>query len=74
MFILILWIRRLTIIFYFGLHKALFKVFITIVSRIGKMVFTTHGEPEAAAMAEYIRDRFGWNVHVPGYCETFELE
>lgn len=39
-----------------------------------KMVFTTHGEPEAAeAMAEHIRERFGWNVVVPQYEQTIEL-
>ena len=39
-----------------------------------KMVFTTHGEPDAAeAMAGHIRDAFGWNVHVPTYEETIEL-
>ncbi len=39
-----------------------------------KTVFTTHGEPEAAeAMAQHIRDRFGWNVHVPSYEESIEL-
>ncbi len=39
-----------------------------------KMVFTTHGEPDAAAaMAQHIRDRFGWNVVVPGYEQTIEL-
>ncbi len=39
-----------------------------------KMVFTTHGEPEAAeAMAEHIRERFGWNVVVPQYEQTVEL-
>lgn len=39
-----------------------------------KKVFTTHGEPEAAeAMAQHIRDRFGWNVVVPEYKETTEL-
>ena len=39
-----------------------------------KHVFTTHGEPEAAeAMAGHIRERFGWEVSVPGYEETFEL-
>jgi metallo-beta-lactamase family protein len=31
-----------------------------------KKVFTTHGEPAAAeAMAQHIRDRFGWNVVIP---------
>lgn len=40
-----------------------------------KAVFTTHGEPESAeAMAGHIRDEFGWNVRVPVYGETFELE
>ncbi len=39
-----------------------------------KMVFTTHGEPDAAeAMAGHIRDRFGWNVVVPTYEQTVEL-
>ena len=39
-----------------------------------KMVFTTHGEPEAAAaMAVHIRERFGWNVVVPQYEEIVEL-
>lgn len=38
-------------------------------------VFTTHGEPDAAeAMAQHIRDRFGWTVRVPVYEETFELK
>ncbi|HLM61476.1 MAG TPA: MBL fold metallo-hydrolase, partial [Pyrinomonadaceae bacterium] len=39
-----------------------------------KKVFTTHGEPEAAeAMAEHIRERFGWDVVVPQYNQTIEL-
>lgn len=39
-----------------------------------KTVFTTHGEPEAAeAMAEHIRERFGWNVVVPQYGQTINL-
>ena len=39
-----------------------------------KMLFTTHGEPDAAeAMAGHIRDRFGWNVEVPDYQQTVEL-
>ena len=39
-----------------------------------KTVFTTHGEPvAAAAMAQHIRDRFGWNVIVPMYEQTVEL-
>lgn len=37
-------------------------------------VFTTHGEPDAAeAMAQHIRDRFGWDVIVPQYEQTTEL-
>jgi metallo-beta-lactamase family protein len=37
-------------------------------------VFLTHGEPEAAnAMAGHIKERFGWNVHVPQYGERVEL-
>jgi metallo-beta-lactamase family protein len=39
-----------------------------------KMVFTTHGEPDAAAaMAGHIRDRFGWNVIAPEYGQRVEL-
>ena len=39
-----------------------------------KTIFTTHGEPEAAAaMAQHIRDRFGWNAVVPEYEQTLEL-
>ena len=39
-----------------------------------KMVFTTHGEPDAAsAMAEHIRQRFNWNVVVPEYGQTVKL-
>ncbi len=40
-----------------------------------KMVFTSHGEPGAAeAMAGHIRDEFGWNVVVPQFEQTIELE
>ena len=40
-----------------------------------KKVFTTHGEPDAAAaMAGHIRERFGWRVEVPQYEESVELE
>ena len=43
-------------------------------SHAPKMVFTTHGEPDAAeAMAGHIRERFGWNVVVPQYEETINL-
>lgn len=40
-----------------------------------RMVFTTHGEPEAAeAMAGHIKEEFGWEVMVPGYGESFDLK
>ncbi len=40
-----------------------------------KIVFTTHGETEAAtAMAGHIKERFGWNVQVPEYGEIVELK
>ena len=39
-----------------------------------RTIFTTHGEPEAAAaMAEHIRERFGWDVVVPEYQQVHEL-
>jgi metallo-beta-lactamase family protein len=39
-----------------------------------KRVFVTHGEPVAAdAMAQRIRERFGWTIEVPQYGERFEL-
>ena len=39
-----------------------------------RLTFLTHGEPEAAeAMAGHIKERFGWNVHLPQYGERFEL-
>jgi metallo-beta-lactamase family protein len=43
-------------------------------SGVPSQTFLTHGEPEAAnAMAAHIKDRFGWNVHVPQYGEQIEL-
>ena len=37
--------------------------------------FTTHGEPEAAAaMADHIRERYGWTVEAPHYGQRVELE
>jgi metallo-beta-lactamase family protein len=43
-------------------------------SGVPSKTFLTHGEPEAAnAMADHIKDKFGWNVHVPQYGERFEL-
>ena len=41
---------------------------------VPRQTFLTHGEPEAAnAMATHIKDKFGWNVHVPQYGERVEL-
>ena len=43
-------------------------------SGVPRQTFLTHGEPEAAnAMAGHIKEKFGWNVHVPQYGEKFEL-
>ena len=43
--------------------------------RAPRRVFTTHGEPEAAAaMAGHIRERFGWRVDAPEYGQRVELE
>jgi metallo-beta-lactamase family protein len=39
-----------------------------------KTVFTTHGEPESAeAMAQHIREKFGWTVVVPQFEQMVEL-
>ena len=43
-------------------------------SSIPNRTFLTHGEPLAAlAMAGHIKERFGWQVHVPQYGEKIEL-
>jgi len=43
-------------------------------SSVPRQTFLTHGEPEAAAaMAGHIKEKFGWNVHVPQYGEHVEL-
>ena len=43
-------------------------------THVPRRTFLTHGEPEAAtAMAGHIKERFGWEVHVPQYGERFEL-
>ncbi len=40
-----------------------------------KRVFLTHGEIKAAtALQHKIEERFGWNVIMPTYAESFELE
>jgi metallo-beta-lactamase family protein len=39
-----------------------------------RRTFVTHGEVgSATAMAQRIREKFGWVVEVPGYGERFEL-
>jgi metallo-beta-lactamase family protein len=44
-------------------------------NRPPEKTFLVHGEPEAsAALAEKIRDRFGWNVVVPEFGQSFELD
>jgi predicted metal-dependent RNase len=41
---------------------------------VPRQTFLTHGEPEGAtAMAGHIKEKFGWNVHVPQYGERVEL-
>jgi metallo-beta-lactamase family protein len=41
---------------------------------VPRTTFLTHGEPEAAdAMAGHIKEKLGWNVHVPQYAERVEL-
>lgn len=41
---------------------------------VPRTTFLTHGEPDAAnAMAGHIKEKFGWNVHVPQYGERVEL-
>jgi metallo-beta-lactamase family protein len=43
-------------------------------SGVPQRTFLTHGEPEAAqAMGAHIKERFGWNVHVPQDGERVEL-
>ena len=42
--------------------------------RVKYPTFTTHGEPEAAAMAGHIHEKFGWQVVVPQYEQMIELE
>jgi metallo-beta-lactamase family protein len=39
-----------------------------------KMTFITHGElSSATTFSNLIREKFGWNTHLPEYLETFEL-
>jgi metallo-beta-lactamase family protein len=54
--------------------KAVLRWLSPLVPTPPRVVFTTHGEPEsAAAMARHIHDRFGWDVRVPQFEETFDL-
>lgn len=40
-----------------------------------KKTFIVHGEPEASsALAERVREMFGWDVVIPEYGESFELD
>jgi metallo-beta-lactamase family protein len=44
-------------------------------NRPPEKTFIVHGEPESsAAMAEHIRSTFGWQVVVPEFGESFELD
>ena len=48
---------------------------LTPVERAPRRAFTTHGEPVAAeAMAQHIKERFGWRVEAPQYGQRVELE
>ena len=39
-----------------------------------KTVFLTHGEPAGStALAEHIKERFGWNIVIPTLGQTIEL-
>jgi metallo-beta-lactamase family protein len=43
-------------------------------TRPPKAIFLTHGEPEGSiAMAEHIKEKFGWNTVIPDYGQTVEL-
>ena len=38
-------------------------------------IFLVHGEPEAAAsLADKIRQRFGWDVEIPAFGDSYELD
>ena len=40
-----------------------------------KQVFMVHGESDASqSMAEKIRDTYSWNVTIPQFGDSFELE
>lgn len=44
-------------------------------NRPPEKTFIIHGEPESSkALAEKIRDRFGWDVVIPEYKQSFELD
>ena len=40
-----------------------------------KKVFIVHGEPESRiALADKIKERFKWNVEIPEYGNSFEID
>ena len=44
-------------------------------NRAPRMTFIVHGEPAAStSLAQKIRDHFGWEVVIPRFGESFELE
>ena len=44
-------------------------------NRPPEKTFLVHGEPDAASgLADRIRERFGWEVVIPGFGERFELD
>lgn len=44
-------------------------------NRPPEKTFIVHGEPEASAsLAEKIQERFGWDVTIPGFQDSFELD
>lgn len=48
---------------------------LTSIEKSPQSVFLVHGEASASAsLAEKVRDRFGWNVHLPAYLEDVELQ
>jgi len=44
-------------------------------NRPPEITFIVHGEPRASqALAEKIREQFGWQVVIPNFGERFELD
>jgi metallo-beta-lactamase family protein len=47
---------------------------LTSIKKAPRMVYLVHGEEQASlSLAQKIKDRFGWNTHVPQYLESVEL-